>query len=173
MRKVILYIAASLDGYIARTNGEVDWLDDFSKPGEDYGYSNFYGSIDVTLMGNKTYKQSLSFGEFPYKEKQNFVFTRQKMHPTAEYVEFVNDDIVSLIDKLRNEQGKDIWLIGGTQINEFFMNNELINEIMLFIMPVTLGTGIPLFTKGTKKSAFKLLETKPYANGVEIGRAHV
>jgi len=166
MRKIILYIASSLDGYIARKSGEVDWLDAFNDVGEDYGYFKFYNSIDVTLMGNKTYKTSMSFGEFPYKEKKNYVFTKQPILPQAEYVEFINKNIVSFAKDLKTQKGKDIWLIGGTQINELFFNNEIIDELILSVIPVTLGNGIPLFTENVKQLKFTLNNEKSYGNGV-------
>ena len=166
MRKIVLYIASSLDGYIARKNGEVDWLDDFNDTGEDYGYYKFYDSIDVTLMGNKTYKTSMSLGDFPYKDKKNYVFTKQNILPQADYVEFINNNIVSFTNDLKSHKGKDIWLIGGTQINELFFNNEIIDELILTVMPVTLGNGIPLFTKSAKQLKFKLNKNNSYAKGV-------
>ena len=166
MRKVILYIASSLDGYIARANGDVDWLDEFNGTGEDYGYYEFFESINVSLMGNTTYKQTLSFGEFPYKEKENYVFTHQKELLDAEYVTYINKDIISFVKNLKNQRGKDIWLIGGTKINEFFLNNMLVDTIILSIMPVTLGSGIPLFSKEVKPSKFKLVKQESYTNGV-------
>ncbi|MHA1561229.1 MAG: dihydrofolate reductase family protein [Promethearchaeota archaeon] len=166
MRKIVLYIASSLDGYIARKNGEVDWLDDFNNTGEDYGYYKFYDSIDVTLMGNKTYKTSMSLGDFPYKDKKNYVFTKQNILPQAGYVKFINNNIVSFTKELKTQKGKDIWLIGGTQINELFFNNEIIDELILTVMPVTLGNGIPLFTESVKQLKFKLNSNKSYGNGV-------
>jgi len=166
MRKIVLYIASSLDGYIARRNGGVDWLDNFNDTGEDYGYYKFYDSIDVTLMGNKTYKTSMSLGDFPYKVKKNYVFTKQNILPQADYVEFINNNIVSFSKELKTQKGKDIWLIGGTQINELFFNNEIIDELILTVMPVTLGNGIPLFTKNVKQLKFKLNKNKSYAKGV-------
>ena len=166
MRKIVLYIASSLDGYIARRNGGVDWLDNFNDTGEDYGYYKFYDSIDVTLMGNKTYKTSMSLGDFPYKVKKNYVFTKQNILPQADYVEFINNNIVSFSKELKTQKGKDIWLIGGTQINELFFNNEIIDELILTVMPVTLGNGIPLFTKNVKQLKFRLNNEKSYENGV-------
>ncbi|MHA1474773.1 MAG: dihydrofolate reductase family protein [Promethearchaeota archaeon] len=158
MRKIVLYIASSLDGYIARKNGEVDWLDDFNNTGEDYGY--------YKLMGNKTYKTSMSLGDFPYKDKKNYVFTKQNILPQAGYVKFINNNIVSFTKELKTQKGKDIWLIGGTQINELFFNNEIIDELILTVMPVTLGNGIPLFTESVKQLKFKLNSNKSYGNGV-------
>ncbi len=166
MRKIVLYIASSLDGYIARKNGGVDWLDEFNNAGEDYGYYKFLDSIDVTLMGNKTYKTSMSLGDFPYKDKKNYVFTKQNIIPQADYVKFINKNIVLFSKDLKTQKGKDIWLIGGTQINELFFNNELIDELILSVMPVTLGNGIPLFTENVKQLKFRLNNEKSYENGV-------
>ncbi|MHA1884291.1 MAG: dihydrofolate reductase family protein [Promethearchaeota archaeon] len=166
MRKIKLYIASSLDGYIARENGDVDWLEQFQRSGGDYGYQEFYNSIDTTVMGNKTYTQVLGFGDFPYKDKRNLVLTRQNEPRDAEFVEYINHDIIEFIKELKDQDGKDIWLIGGSIAIELLHNSDLIDEYILFIMPVTLGSGIPLFTKNTIPSKFSLMSQISYQNGV-------
>ena len=99
MRKIILYIAASIDGYIAGPNGEIDWLHSIDNPDKlDFGYTKFYKSIDTTIMGNSTYKQILSFGvNFPYPEKTNFVFTNNRSESDTDHVKFVNSDLEKFV----------------------------------------------------------------------------
>ena len=123
MKKVILYIAASIDGYIARTDGNVDWLHDpdYIVEGDDMGYGAFYASIDTTLMGNATYQEVLGFDvPFPYPDKKNYAFSRSEKE-NDENVEYVSGDIVAFMNQLKTQPGKDIWLIGGGKINTLFL----------------------------------------------------
>ena len=168
MRKVILYIAASIDGFIARENGEIDWLENpnYHIEGESFGYDEFYDSIDTTLMGNQTYRQVLGFDvPFPYPDKTNYVFSRSKSGHD-EHVQFINSDIPDLIAALKKEEGRDIWLVGGSQINGPLLSQGLIDKIILTLIPVTLGTGIPLFSgSGQIDNHFRLEDSKTYKNG--------
>ena len=164
MRKVILYVADSLDGYIARKYGDVDWLMD----GEDgYGYNDFYDSIDTVLMGNRTYQQVLSFGgDYPYPDKQNYVFTTRQDLTADEHVTFVNKAIPDFVNQLKREEGKDIWLIGGAAVFNLLLREGLVDELMLFTMPLVLGEGIPLFRAPNPERKLKLVDSKAYSNGV-------
>lgn len=169
MRKIILYIAASMDGYIARTDGNTDWLHDkkFIIPDEDFGYTAFLQTIDTTLMGNNTYKEVLGFDmPFPYPEFHNYVFSRSAQQDT-EYVSFVKDDVADFIEKLKEQPGKDIWLIGGGQLNAAVLNAGLLDEIILTYIPIILGRGIPLFSEEAREHKLKLIptENKLYRNG--------
>ena len=148
MRPITLYIAASIDNFIARTDGNVDWLEspEFHLPNEDFAYREFYDSIDCTLMGNNTYKAVIDFDiPFPYSDKTNFVFSQKTPAHGNEHVTFVSDDILEFVRKLKTKSGKGIWLIGGGQINSLLLENNLIDKIILTIVPITLGEGIPLF----------------------------
>jgi dihydrofolate reductase len=162
MRKIILYIATSLDNYIARKNGSVDWL--FHD--QDYGYKEFYNSIDTIIMGNNIYTQILEFGDFPYKEKTNFVFTRNKTLLKTKDVRFISQNIKSFLIKLKEIKGKNIWLVGGSQINTLLLNNSLIDEMIIFIHPIVLGEGIPLFSEKYNQNKLKLIETKEFSSGL-------
>ena len=168
MRKVILYIAASLNGKIARADGSVAWLNDFPPPeNSDYGYSNFYESIETTIQGNKTYQQVLEWDiDFPYKGKENFVFTKNPSNKTNENVTFVSENHLKFAHDLKNRNGGNIWLIGGSQLNTFFLNARLIDEIRLFLMPIILPDGIDIFQLPVKQNQLKLVETEIFSNGV-------
>ena len=167
MRKIKLYIATSFDQFIAREDGSVDWL--FTDG--DYGYQAFYDSLGITLMGRKTYEQVLSFGgPFPYPTTTNYVFTSDDSKSDNEQVIFINEDIVEFARELKATAGKDIWLIGGGQLNTLFLENQLIDELLLFVHPIFLGKGIPLFSNLDSEHSLKLLETKPYENGLVLLR---
>ena len=164
MKKLILYIAQSLDGFIAGPNGEIDWLPE--TPGEDYGYYDFIKQIDTTLMGAKTYEFVLSVDDFPYKEMRNIIFTRSKSLPKSEYVEFCDEDIVRKVSQLKEGDGKGIWLIGGGQIIAPLLYADLIDEYFIAVCPVVLGQGIPLFLKGERKFNLELISAEKYASGL-------
>ena len=168
MRKVILYSAISIDGMIAKEDGSVDWLDELPNPDKlDYGYFDFYKKIDTTIMGNKTYQQVLGFDvPFPYPDKENFVLTRNSALQADENVQFISKDPVSFVHELKSKEGADIWLIGGGAINALFLNNNLVDELKLSIIPVVLGNGIPLFNGPVDLSKFQFLESKAYNTGV-------
>jgi dihydrofolate reductase len=169
MRQVVLYIAASLDNFIARTDGNVDWLSlpDFQVSGEDYGYQDFYTTIDTTLMGNSTYKFILDQDvPFPYPDKTNYVFSRSKTNRDTEYVRFISGDIVPFVSQLKQEAGRDIWLIGGGQVNTLLLNNHLIDKIILTLVPMTLGEGIPLFHGTTREVKFSLQSSRSFSSGM-------
>ena len=168
MKKLILYSAASIDNFIARAGGETDWLDspEYSIPVEDFGYREFYDSIDTILMGNTTYKQLLSFNiPFPYPDKKNYVFSRSADLEDNENVEFITGDIKAFVERLKKNKGSDIWLIGGGQINTLLLKNNLIDKIILTIVPIILGNGIPLFPENLKETKFHLTSSRSFNNG--------
>ena len=166
MRKLLLYIATSMDGYIAKSDGSVGWLDEVPHPeGADYGYGAFYAGIATTLMGNATYQQVLGFGDFPYQGKENYVFSRSA-HPSTEYVKFVQSDPAAFVRALKKQPGGDIWLVGGGQLNTLMLDAGLIDELLLFHMPVILGSGIALFPGAKITPPVKLLTSESYTSGV-------
>jgi dihydrofolate reductase len=167
MRKIILYIAQSADGKIARPDGGVDWLDTIPNPEKtDYGYACFYESVDTTIMGSSTYRKILDFNiPFPYTDKKNFVLTRQKPTEDHPFVEFIRGNEGFFLD-LKSGPGKDIWLIGGARVNTWFLKHGLIDELFLFIMPVVIGNGIPLFEGIGQSVSLDPVSTKSYKNGV-------
>ena len=164
MRQLKLYIATSLGGYIAGPNGELDWLP--TEGDLDYGYSQFYASVDTTLMGNSTYPLTLTVPEFPYPDKTNYVFTRGTPLPDTSYVQFISGDIAGFVRSLKKESGKDIWLVGGGQVNTAMLNEDLIDSMILTMFPIALGEGIPLFAPGARRSSFKTVGCETYETGV-------
>jgi len=163
MRKIILYIATSIDGFIARENGDIDWLPQSNSQEEDYGYKKLLGSVDTLLIGRKTYDQILSFGKWPYKGKKCYVFTNSNPKPDNN-VEFINNP-VSFIKELIKKDGKDIWLVGGSELNTLLINEGLIDEIILTITPVVLGQGIKIFNNIENDIKLKLKDSIGYNSG--------
>ncbi len=162
MRKIILFIATSLDGFIARKDGSIDWL--FSD--QDYGYSEFIKTIDTTLTGNATYKQVLTFGEFPYKGTTNYIFSRSPQPPDGNPVTFISSDVAQFARDLKHQSGKHIWLVGGGQINTVMLNAGLIDEMVVSIHPIILGSGLPLFAGQPKEAKFRVTAQKTFKTGL-------
>ncbi|MBT2645111.1 dihydrofolate reductase [Bacillus sp. ISL-41] len=155
---VILYIAVSLDGYIARPDGAVDWLDDVEGEG-DNGYGEFYSQVGTVIMGRKTYEEVLRLtDEFPYAGKPCYVLSRQTME-NSPHVTFTDEDLVSLVSRLKKDSNSYVWLVGGGQLVKQFLEKQLIDEIQLYIIPKLIGEGIPLFPDDTPPAEFELTGT--------------
>lgn len=171
MRRIILYIATSIDGYIATPDGGVEWLNEVPNPtNEDHGYNVLLDSIDTVLMGGRTYHEIIGFGvQWPYKSKVTYVVSRRNSNVTPkEDVHFITEDIVSKISELKNEAGKDIWLVGGGELTTILLNANLIDEMRLCVAPIILGQGIPLFPNKLKESLWTLTDNKTYDTGMVI-----
>lgn len=163
MGKLRLFIASSLDAYIARPDGSVDWL--FTDG--DYGYKDFYDSIDIVLMGRKTYEQVLEFGDYPYADKDSFIFTRRDIISSQnENVRFISKDIVGFTESLLRSQSDDVWLVGGSQIIKIFLEHDLIDDIIVSIHPIILGEGIPLFDHIKKEIHMELVNHVSFESGL-------
>jgi dihydrofolate reductase len=166
MGKIILYIAASIDGFIARDNGMVDWL----PQGVDVGYESFYNSIEYVVMGRKTYTQVLGFGEYPYKGKKSIIYSRNPSNiEPKENVEFWESWDPDRISKLASSAKGNVWLIGGAEIIHQFIKLNLIEEYRIFLIPIILGKGIPMFLPSKKKDLdihLKLEHTQSFEEGL-------
>jgi len=166
-KKIILYISMSLDGFIAKKNGSVDFLDPYNESGDDYGYKEFYDSVGTIVMGNNTYEQFGNTKEFKeyYKGKPIFVFSKSAKGKDGN-VAFVSGDVKEFIEKLDIKDGKNIWLLGGASIANEFLKNDLIDEFIITIIPVLLGDGISLFKDGLHEKKLKLIKVKDFNMGV-------
>jgi dihydrofolate reductase len=162
MTKIIVYIASSLDGYIARENGDVDWLPESSES----SYDAFYKSIDTVIMGKTTYDQVLTFGEYPYKDKKSFVFTRTSKE-NNDNVEFVSD-IEKFVKDGFPGAGKNIWLVGGSKTIASFRKVGVVDEIIITVIPVLLGKGIPLFQNIENETKLEFVKTEKYDQLVDL-----
>lgn len=166
MPQIIYYVAASLDACIATPDGRVAWLSSFEGAGEDYGYAQFYASVDAVLMGRRTCEQSLTFGEWPYPGKPCWVFSHRKLElsdPTAVLTDRHPHEVVNEL-KVRNL--RRAWLVGGGELARSFQRAGLISEYIVSVVPVILGRGIPLLAAGETMLALKLIESRAYPSGV-------
>jgi dihydrofolate reductase len=165
MRKIIVYVATSADGYIARPDGDVAWLDR-PRTGGDYGMGRFYKSIDTVLMGRKTYDVALKFGQKPYPRKKNYVFSRTRRRSRAPNVEFVSGEVGEFAKQLRGNKGKDIWLVGGAELIAAFLDVGQIDEFIVHVIPTLIGEGIPLVHPRHRSVLLALISCRPYPDGV-------
>lgn len=167
MKKIKLYIATSIDGYIARNDGDIDWLTEYPNPQKtDYSYKDFFNSIDTIIMGGRTYRELLCMDYlWAYKDKIVYVITHTAQN-TKENTHFVTEHIIEVISQLQEENGKDIWLMGGGEMTTLFLNNDLVDEMIITTMPIILGGGISLFPDNPKESNWKAIEVKYFENGV-------
>ena len=161
MKKIVLYVAASLDGFIAREDGSVDWLEKYEKSGEDYGYKEFLDSVDTVILGNTTFEQFKA----PYPDKKCFVFSK-KNTGKKDNITYVNSSVVDFINGLNDNQ--NIWLVGGSQIIQEFLKNNLVDEIIVTVIPILLGDGISLFARGMVEHQMQLQKAKSYDSVVQL-----
>jgi dihydrofolate reductase len=161
-RSVVLYLAASLDGLIARRDGGIDWLP--SQGEEDYGYAQFLSTVDTVIMGRTTYEQVLTLGPYPYDGKKGYVFSRHR-RGKDENVEFVSGDIAGFAAGLRSVPGRNIWLVGGARLAQGFMRAGAVDELVLTIVPRLLGDGIALFD-GVPERPLELIGSRTFPDGV-------
>lgn len=164
MPKVILYIASTLDGFIARENGGIDFLKPFEEMGTDYGYNDFIATIDALVMGSHTYEQALTFGDWPHAGTPTYVFTHRQL-PQQQDVFSWDDTPEALMHQLRDL--KNIWLVGGTELITSFMNAGLVNELIISTIPVIIGSGIPLFKNIAHPYSAKNVIVKQYGDVVQ------
>jgi dihydrofolate reductase len=164
MRKIILSLGLSLDGYIARPNGDIDFL---LMP-KDYAIASFFKTVDTAVMGRKSLEAGLkmSGGSLPASSLAYYVFSHSKPPGKCEGWTFVNESPAAFIAKLRKRRGKNIWLMGGGELARDFLKADLIDELHLGIIPVLLGEGIPLFPSGFPQRDFSLVENKTYSKGM-------
>jgi len=164
--EVIYYVAASLDAYIATTDGGVDWLAPFESAGEDYGYADFYASIDAVLLGSRTYKQCLGFAEWPYPGKPCWVFSKRRLKPARRDVSVTARSPREVLAELEARGYRRAWLVGGGKLAASFRAKGLITEYIVSVVPVVLGAGIPLFASRGLKESLTLAGSKPYPSGL-------
>lgn len=168
MRKVILFIAMSLDGYIADRDGKVDWLQGQEPDGDDMtGYDEFIKDVDTVIMGWNTYHQvavELSPERWLYKDLTSYVMTHREV-PAAEGIHFINGDVCELVQSLKEEEGKNIWICGGAGVIHPLVRERLIDRFHISIIPTILGNGIRLFEDADSGIELRLMKTDSY-NGI-------
>ena len=166
-RKIIVHIATSADGFIARKDGGYDWLNRPRTAG-DYGMAAFYKTIDTVLWGRKTYDIALAMtgGPGTGSKIKNYVFTHNPPAKGDKQVEFVNAPVKEFAARLRKEKGKDIWMMGGGGIIGSFLDAGEIDEFIIHVIPTFIGEGIPLIEPRHRNVELKLLESHAYEDGV-------
>lgn len=166
MTQLIYYVAVSLDGFIAPPDGSVDWLAPYNAGGEDYGFGEFYKTVDALIEGSKTYEQALTFAEWPHPGKPCWVVTSRKFESKQPEVHFTSLTPAELIHHVSVHGHQRVWLVGGSQLAASFRAAGLITEYVLSIIPEFLGSGRPLFARGGAVETLKLVESKPYSSGL-------
>lgn len=167
--KISVFIATSIDGYIAKKDGDIEWLTTFSVPtaadeDKDCGFSQFFSSVDVLVMGKNTYETVVKFDPWPYQGKRVIVLS-SSLTSVNKQAELFCGDILHLVKKLSVEGVKHVYVDGGVTISGF-LNAGFIDEMIISIIPVVLGAGVPLFTKIDGDKWFKVTSSKVYSNGL-------
>lgn len=168
MRKLSLFIATSLDGYIAKPNDDLSFLKTVEKEGEDYGYSNFMATIDALIVGRKTYDYVLrEIGSSFYDNGQRdvYVITRTQ-RPNVGRTAFYTGNLNELVRRLKSESGKNIYCDGGAEIINELLKDDMIDELIISVVPILLGEGTRLFKNGRPEQKLELLDVKAFETGL-------
>lgn len=169
MSKVVLYTAVTIDGFIARPDGNLDWLHATPDPETgDYGYEELLANTEVIIMGRKTYDEVIGYGiDWPYKNFRTYVVTQNRNFiPGTPSTHILTDDIKEFVLEQKQRSRKDIWLVGGGQLNTHFINDGLIDRMILTIIPKMLGDGIRLFANKGVESGWKLVSVQSFNTGL-------
>lgn len=166
-RKIIVNIATSADGYVARTDGNLDWLTRRPAPKGFYGLPKFSHSIDAKILGRKTFDQIVKMGARFSADDMHYVFSRRP--PPASVpagVQFVTESIKVFADRLRKQAGKNIWMMGGGEIIGSFLDEDAIDEFIITVVPTFIGEGIPLIAPRHREVPLRLLSLRRFPDGV-------
>jgi dihydrofolate reductase len=165
-RKVVLYIAASLDGYIAAPGDDLSFLSVVQQTGEDYGYSEFYNTVDTVIMGRKTYDWVIrQISQPPHTSKKLFIITRAARATVGNTI-FYTGSLKELVIRLKSEPGATIYCDGGSEIVYALLREKLIDELIVSLIPVLLGNGVRLFKEGFPSQALALKQSKAFESGL-------
>lgn len=160
-----VFIATSIDGYIARPDGGIDWLSVVNAPGEDYGYAAFASTVDVLVMGRGSYDAALGFDSWLYVGMRVIVLTHRPPSETRYGEAFFTGDVRELAAKLQREGVRRVYVDGGNVIRQF-LAADLIDDVTLSLIPVVLGDGIRLFDRGTGEHGLELIGTQSWPTGL-------
>lgn len=161
MRKIIVQLAVSLDGFIEGANGEYDWC--FTD--QDYGMTAFLESIDTILYGRKSYELLLKTGDTSFEKFRTIICTKKK-NLAFKGVEIWSDRLLEKVNTLKNQPGKDIWFFGGAELLTVFLENDWVDELRLALHPIVLGSGKPLFQNLSKRKYLRLTHVQHYSTGL-------
>lgn len=168
MRKISIFIAASVDGYIARPNDNLDFLKLVEKEGEDYGYQEFINTIDTLIIGRKTYDYVVKeIGSSYYDDGTRDVYVITKTsRPQTGRTNFYSGDIADLVTRLKSENGKHIYCDGGADVINTLLKHDLIDELIISIIPILLGEGVRLFKDSRPEQLLELVNTHTFESGL-------
>lgn len=156
----------SLDGYIAKPNDDIEFLSMVAQEGQDYGYSDFIKTVDAVIVGRKTYDKVLSMGfDFPHADKDAYIITRTP-RPNSGSVKFYTGDLGSLVTTLKSKEGKNIYCDGGAEIVNELLKHDLIDEMIISIIPIFVGEGIKLFKDGRPEQKLELVSARSFDKGL-------
>nr|WP_295930002.1 dihydrofolate reductase family protein [uncultured Dyadobacter sp.] len=165
-RKIILYIAASMDGYIATQDENLDFLSIVEQEGQDYGYNAFIRTVDTVILGRRTYDKVLSFGiDFPHSDKECYVITRTPREQEGN-IRFYTGNLTTLVANLKQQDGGTIFVDGGAEVVNAMMKEDLIDEFVVSIIPVFLGDGIRLFQDHRPEQKLELMGSQSFEKGL-------
>jgi dihydrofolate reductase len=164
---VQLYIAQSLDGFIADKDGGVEWLERFNAAEEDYGYEEFMSNVGGVVMGASTYEQAMSWDiPWPYHAMPSWVVTHRRLPtPQGADVRFAEGPVRLIMSDIEEAVDGNVWLVGGANLVRQFLEARLVDELMLFVVPVMLGEGIPLFQQAAPTEA-SLVGAREFKTGL-------
>ena len=168
MRKLSLFIATSLDGYIAKPNDDLSFLKLVEKEGEDYGYAKFTETIDTLIIGRKTYDyvvKAIGSSHYDTGEKDVYIITRSP-RPAVGRTVFYTGDLGDLVRRLKSEEGKNIYCDGGAEVIHELLQQGLIDEMIISIVPVLLGDGTRLFKVGRPEMSLELVRAETFDTGL-------
>ena len=168
MRKISLFIATSLDGYIAKLNDDLSFLKLVEKEGEDYGYAEFTGTIDTLILGRRTYDyvlKEIGSSHYDNGERDVYVITRTE-RPQVGRTIFYTGNITELIKRLKSEKGKNIYCDGGAEVINELLKHDLIDEFIISVIPVLLGNGIRLFKDDRPEQILEFVKAKTFDTGL-------
>ena len=166
MPEIIYYVAMSLDGFIAPTDGSLEWLAPFEASAEDYGFGAFYDSVDTVLLGSRTYEQALGFDAWPYPGKPTWVFSSRVLVPARDDVFVTAAEPAEVAEELDRLGSRRAWLVGGGRLAGAFQSAGLIDEYIVSVLPVILGAGVGLLGGTGSLESLDLADTTRYDDGI-------
>lgn len=165
-RKLVLFISCSLDGYIAKPNDDLSFLNKVQQEGEDYGYYHFVASIDTVILGRKTYDWVMTqVQEFPHADKEIYVITRKAKLQQGN-IHFYTGSLNELVHTLKQKEGKNIYCDGGAETVNELLKEKLFDELIISVIPVLLGNGTKLFREGIPEQDLELISSKAFEKGL-------
>jgi dihydrofolate reductase len=164
MAEIRGFIAATLDGYIASPDGSFDWLQEFGKL--DYGYNEFIAQIETVVVGRRTYDQVQQLSGWPYGGKRAIIVSHRAVDNLPERAELWNGDIAGLVNRLRTTAAGDVWVVGGSDIHQQFLEADGLDRFEVHVIPLLLGDGIPLWHRTSRRRRLTLKSATPMAGGM-------